>query len=59
MDSKQIFTTKTFWLNLGIVAVTAGVKYIGDMHLDPMISVGIAALLNFLNRFQTSTAAHL
>jgi hypothetical protein len=59
MMSKQLFTTKTFWLNVLVVGIDASLRYIGGLNIDPMITMCVAALLNILNRLQTDKPAHL
>ena len=57
--SKQLFTTSTFWLNVTLVAVSAGLQYIGGLDIDPTVQIAIAALANLVKRLGTKNAAHL
>lgn len=55
MNSKSLFTTKTFWLN----AIGIGLMVVPGLHINPVTLGYIMAGLNIANRLLTEGPAHV
>ena len=60
METKSIFASKTFWINLFVIVAMVATNLGVDIGLDDVtkteIATGIVAFVNLILRFVTSTS---
>ena len=60
MNPKSLFKSKTFWLNLGSLALTLAAPGIGDLvSAHPAVSTGLLTGANILTRLVTNQPVSL
>lgn len=60
MTTKSIFTSKTFWLNIGLAALPALIPPAQEFVAQhPDVATSLAAVLNILNRLMTNQGVYV